>query len=58
MNPAPSLSVLLVLYERKKAAFDQARDNAIERVIASGDIVKHQELLLLLDQTTSEYRDV
>ena len=58
MSPAPSLSLLLALYERNQAALDGARDNAIERVIASGDIVKQQELLLLLDQMTREYRDL
>ena len=59
MKPTPPLRPSFVMiYEGEKAAFDEACDKAMERAIASGNIVKQHELLLQLDRMTREYRDL
>ena len=59
VKPTPPASfILFMAYKRKKAALDEARDEAIERAIASGDITKQQELLSQLDQMTRKCQEL
>ena len=54
----PISNLFVELYHSKRAAFDGALEEAVQRGLASGNVEKLEALLLHLDQMTREYRDL